>query len=725
MFKLVLPEPFGGTVNPVRRALLIGVVGIALVGVEPMHASADTFSVNDAGDAGDGVCDSSCTLRDAIIGANLTSILDTITFDITPNTISVQTLELPPVSQPVVIDGFSDPNSDRVELDGALAGAGADGFSISTADGSTIKGFVINGFAGDGVDISSGGTGNHIEGNYIGTNTAGTSADPNGNGVHVQGSGNVIGGSTPETRNIISGNSTSGVRIAETTAFGNHVEGNYIGTNAAGTSALGNGNGVAITSLAHDNVVGGATAALRNVISGNNQNGVRIFVGATGPPTGNLVKGNYIGTNFAGTASLGNLQSGVLVDTSSTSNTIGGSEAGAGNLISGNGSSGPTYDGIRVVGDATTKNALLGNSIHSNSHLGIDLEGTAGVTANDPGDADVGPNKLQNFPVLTSAFSATRLAIGGTLNSEANKQYRLEFFSNVSCDGPGSGEGQSFIGTVNVATDAAGSAAFGLSLPVAVPAGQSLTATATDPDNNTSEFSQCRAVAADTAAPSTPTTDPAGGTFQTETTFTVTWSTSADNLTGIFGYDVRYREAPYNGGFGTHVNWQNAAATKALATTTATSATFTGTPGSTYCFSARAIDGAGNASPYGAEGCTAIPVDNPTFKHRGRWAKKTGDGYYLNTFSRTKREGARLTLGVQATVLSIIVTKCRRCGTIKVFFRGKLLKKIRLRTRAATRQKLRFVNLKTFASPQAGTVRVRVVSKGKLVIVEGLAVSAV
>ena len=179
-----------------------------------------------------------------------------------------------------------------------------------------------------------------------------------------------------------------------------------------------------------------------------------------------------------------------------------------------------------------------------------------------------------------------------------------------------------------------------------------------------------------------------------------------------------YRPAPHNGALGGFVSWQ--------ASITATSALFTGTPGTTYCFSARAIDGAGNASPYGAEGCTAVPVDNPTFKHRGKWAKRTGAGYYLNTFSRTKQKGARLTLaGVQAKTLSIIVTKCRRCGIIKLFFKGKLLKKINLRSKAAARKKLRFVNLTTFSSVQTGAVRVRVMSRGKLVIVEGLGVSAV
>jgi hypothetical protein len=247
------------------------------------------------------------------------------------------------------------------------------------------------------------------------------------------------------------------------------------------------------------------------------------------------------------------------------------------------------------------------------------------------------------------------------------------------------------------------------------------------PANNTSEFSACTAVVLDptpptppvtpdTTPPTTPTTN-AGAKFQKQRTFPVTWSTSTDAQTSPVRYDVRYREAPYNGSFGGFVNWQTSI--------TATTATIIGAPGTTYCFSTRAIDGAGNASPFGTEGCTAVPVDNPTFKHRGKWAKKTGFGYYLNTFSRTKQRGTALTLsGVQAKALSIIVTKCRSCGVIHVFFKGKRIKRINLRSKAAGRQKLRFVNLTTPASVQTGTVRVTVVSRGKLVIVEGLAVSA-
>lgn len=710
--------------KPISRILLVAIVSVFAAGLDPIPAAAATLAVNSSADPGDGVCDASCTLRDAILAADATPAeADTIVFDIpgagNAVVINVGTSELPAIDHAVTIDGFSDPDSSRVEVHDAdsTALAPADGLSINGSD-VTVKGLVIRNFGNDGIDLSASASGNHIESNFIVTDINGTTDQGNaGHGVSIAGAANTVGGSG--VGNVISGNNQNGVNFTGSTAAANVVQGNFIGTNATGTAALGNTlQGIVFTSSARDNTVGGTTASLRNIISSNGQDGVRIQDGATG----NILQGNYIGTNGSGTGALPNSFDGVGIRTSAAGNTVGGTAAGAGNLISGNG-----QDGIQVgtTGDTTSiRNGLLGNAISANSFLGINLVGATGVEANDAGDGDAGPTNLQNYPVLTSAFSTTRVAVTGTLNSAGGKQYRIELFSNAACDPLGFGEGQTFIGATAVTTDAAGNASFSLSLPTAVAVGQVLTATATDPDNNTSEFSACKAVVADVTPPSTPTTE-AGGTFQKDIAFTVSWSTATDNLSGILGYDVRYREAPYNGAFGGHVNWQKADMAKMLMTTTATSATFTGVAGTTYCFSARAIDGAGNASPYGAEGCTAVPVDNISFKHRGRWAKKSGTGYYLNTFSRTRQLGARLTLpAVQAKVLSIIVTKCRGCGTIKVFFKGTLLKKIRLHRKAAGRQQLRFVNLTTFASAQTGTVRITVVSRGKLVIVEGLGVSA-
>jgi CSLREA domain-containing protein len=705
--------------KPLSRTLLVGVVSVAVTSLNPIPASAATITVNSAADPGDGICNGAeCTLREAIAASNLSvGEADLIVFDVPGSaqiTINVTAPPLPPINSPVTVDGLSDPNDPgRVELNGAAAGVLADGISIN-GENSTIKGLVIRNFDNDGIDISPNATGARIEGNFIGTNAAGTAdAGNGGNGIDVRGAANVIGGAG--LGNLVSGNgqngSGSGISINGSAATANVVQGNFIGTSANGASPgiANDDHGIVITSSANNNTVGGITASLRNIISANNQDGIRL----QGAASANTIQGNFIGTDSSGISALPNLFDGIGLRQSTSGNTLGGTGAGAGNVISGN-----TQDGIQVgttIDPTPTKNAILGNSIFSNGTLGINLHGSATVDPNDSGDADTGSNNVQNYPVLTSVFSATRVLISGTLNTQANKAYRLEFFANAVCDGT-NGEGQTFLGTTNVTTDAAGNAAFSVSLPAGVPAGQVITATATDPDNNTSEFSACKAVIADVTPPSTPMTS-AGGTFQKDITFTVSWSTSTDDLSGIFGYEVRYREAPYNGGFGGFVNWQS---------TTATSATFTGTPGTTYCFSARAIDGAGNASPYSADGCTSVPVDNTSFKHRGRWSKRTGAGYYLNTFSRTKQRGARLTLpAVQAKVLSIIVSKCRRCGVIKVFFKGNLLKRIVLRTKAASRQKLRFVKVTTFASPQTGTVRVSVVSRRKLVIVEGLGISAV
>lgn len=713
--------------KPILRILLVGLVALALPALSPIPASAATFTVNSTADSadstvGDGFCVASggvCTLRAAIQEANANEDQDTIVFaELSPNTIQPASA-LDNIIRSVIIIG-TEPDGDRIELDGSLAGLTANGFTLSAADNSTISGFVINRFGADGITLGSTATENLVVNNYIGTDITGSSDLGNGaNGLDILGHTNTVGGSTASSGNVISGNQASGV-VMRGAASDNSVEGNFIGTDVTGTAPIPNTNhGVVLDSLAHDNFVGGTTAAGRNIISGNAQDGVRIQ-GGTGT-TGNWILGNFIGTSMNGTDPLPN-QDGVGFRTSASGNTIGGTATGMGNVISGN-----TDDGIQVGSPADPTpitNGLLRNSIFGNGALGIDLDPTNGLTLNDPGDADTGSNNLQNFPVVSSAASSTTtVTISGTLNSEANRQYRLEFFSNAACDPSGNGEGQTFLGATNVTTDGTGNVNFTAPLSSSAPVGHLVTTTATDPDNNTSEFSACTTVVVDTTPAVTPDTTPpttptanAGGKFQKQPTFTVTWSASTDAQTSSVRYNVRYREAPYNGDFGGFVNWQTS--------TTATSASFTGTPGTTYCLSARAIDGAGNTSPYGAEACTAVPVDNPTLTHRGRWAKRTGPGYYLETFSRTKKRGARLTLPVQAKVLSIIVTKCGHCGTINVFFKGRRIKRINLRSQALARQKLRFVKLKTFASTQTGTIKVAVASRGKLVIVEGLAVSA-
>ncbi len=377
-------------------------------------------------------------------------------------------------------------------------GNSSDGVFIDDAPGNTVGGTtatarnIIAGNGGRGVEVyGSSATGNLVKGNYIGTDVTGAvdlgnSAD----GVFISGApNNTVGGTTAGARNIISGNSQYGVDIADSGATGNLVKGNYIGTDVNGTAELGNDlDGVYING-APSNTVGGTASGAGNVISANSV-GVQITNVSS---TGNLVQGNRIGTDVGGTADLGNSLDGVRIAGLASDNTVGGTTAAASNTIGHNG-----RNGVRV--DNGTDNAIFRNSIFSNSALGIDLDGDDSVTANDAGDADSGANNLQNFPVLTYAGGdgAVATVVEGTLNSTASTTFRIEFFSNTACDASGNGEGRSFIGSTSVTTNASGNKTFSAAFTTTAPVGDWVTATATDPDNNTSEFSACEQVVEDT-----------------------------------------------------------------------------------------------------------------------------------------------------------------------------------------------------------------------------------
>lgn len=205
--------------------------------------------------------------------------------------------------------------------------------------------------------------------------------------------------------------------------------------------------------------------------------------------SGNRIEGNYIGTDKFGTGDLGNGFAGVDMS-DSTGNVVGGR---VGNVIAFN-----KGDGVAVRDLANslpdTGNSIRSNSIFANGFLGIDL-GNNGVTLNDPKDPDTGPNDLQNRPALTSATTnaADELTIiRGKLNSTPNQTFRIEFFGNPS----GENEGKTFLGEKLVSTNADGVAKFAFAPAQAVPAGQNVTATATDQGFNTSEFSPPRVVVA-------------------------------------------------------------------------------------------------------------------------------------------------------------------------------------------------------------------------------------
>ncbi|PYK68225.1 MAG: hypothetical protein DME45_08575 [Verrucomicrobia bacterium] len=369
-----------------------------------------------------------------------------------------------------------------------------------TLIGGTVTGAgnVISGNSAYGINLD--GSRNLIQGNFIGTDATGTAKVPNGalgilivaDGFNAE-SNNTIGGITPAARNIISGSGSHGIRFElQASTTGNLIEGNYIGTDISGMTDLGNsGSGIQIFASVEPtggvNTVGGTSATARNIISGNSGDGI------SGASPKVLIQGNYIGTDVNGTGNLGNAGFGIDLQCIDN-NTIGGAAAGAGNVIAFNG-----LDGVRVVSCSSggvvsgLNNSILGNSIFSNTRLGINLlggtENAVGVTPNDPGDADTGANDLQNFPVLETVSSSGGMTnITGRVNSAASTTYRIEFFANDVIDPSSYGEGQIFLGFKNVTTSASGNANFTAMVPQ-VAAGQRVTSTATDPNGNTSEFS--------------------------------------------------------------------------------------------------------------------------------------------------------------------------------------------------------------------------------------------
>ncbi len=360
-------------------------------------------------------------------------------------------------------------NANGIDLEGAnnlVGGTTAEARNIIS--GNSASGIFWNGFVSNAT---------RIQGNFIGTDVTGKKKVGNSIGVSANGPGILIGG--PGAGNLISGNDGPGIQLNSSSGI---VQGNLIGTDLTGNVALGNMFGVLVESS--NNQIGGPVAEQRNVISGN-QFGVQIGGQVFPGPSGNVVQGNYIGLGADGNQPLPNVQGGVAVSDSSN-NTIGGTDPRAGNKIVNNGGTG-------VLVSAGTGNLIRANSIFANTGLGIDLlsGGHTGVTNNDSCDSDSGPNNLQNYPLLSSAVStSSSTTVQGTLNSTPNTTFTIEFFTNTTCDSSGFGEAQQSLGTTTVTTDAACIVGFIVNLPFAV-GGQFITATATDPNGNTSEMSNC------------------------------------------------------------------------------------------------------------------------------------------------------------------------------------------------------------------------------------------
>jgi len=395
----------------------------------------DPFVVTNTNDSGFG------SLRQAIINADTfpdNPGTDLIHFDIPGSGVQKITLEspLPDITHAVTIDGYTQPGSSpntlttgdnaviEVELDGASAGA-ASGLVLAGAgaSGSIIAGLDVNQFAAAGIQTAVGATGITIIGNFIGTDPTGTLNLGNGeDGIFLFTANNRVGGPSPAAANLISGNTYSGVKIYQTSATGNIIQGNYIGSNAAATSALGNG------------------------------------------------------------------LDGVTISDGASSNTVGGTAAGDGNVITGNGA-----DGVYMNDDSGTPypvdNTIVGNSMYLNTGLGIQLSGYIVFGIN--------PYFLQNIPFLTDAiYQNGTLTINGEFPGSGSGTLLLDLYVSNAADPSGFVEGKTYLGEVTV-NNGTGFVSLG-SIDVTGPftVGQLITATLTNPAGETSEFSNPAEVSA-------------------------------------------------------------------------------------------------------------------------------------------------------------------------------------------------------------------------------------
>ncbi|MBC7899904.1 MAG: carboxypeptidase regulatory-like domain-containing protein, partial [Saprospiraceae bacterium] len=427
--------------------------------------TSSTLVVTNANDTGSG------SLRDAILSSNSTAGTQTISFNIPQNDFGgtgffniAPLTPLPVMTDSVIIDGTTQPGfsgSPVVEIDGRNLTALTNPVGLDIRGGnSTVRGLSVINFRGPssssifrGIGISLEGTGsnlfggNKLEGNFIGVRANGTGGG-NYFGVNLSSTNNIVGGPA-ENRNAISGNTFGVLALTQN----NTVEGNFIGTSASGTTAIGNLFGI---SLLTNN-----TTIRNNVVSGNSAIGIHLPTGAT---NNNLIENNLIGLDASGVNPIANGAEGIYIESSTASG-----------------------------------NRLTANRISTNNALGIKLgngrTGSTGLT-NDTKDPDDGTNGRQNHPLLTSVVPSGGTTVSGTLNSTPSQTFRLEFFSNPTCDPSGFGEGELFIGSTNVNTDAGGITGFTTVLPATVASGRFVTATATDANGNTSEFSRCQVVSA-------------------------------------------------------------------------------------------------------------------------------------------------------------------------------------------------------------------------------------
>lgn len=387
-------------------------------------AFANTFTVTNTNDSGSG------SLRKAITDANMYPGSHVIVFNIPssdPNFNSgtgvwkiVPTSTMPLITKgDLVIDGTTqttnqgnkNPNGPEILIDGSNQVGNDFAFHIFSSSNVVIKGFIIGGFT-IGINISGSSSYNVISGSYIGCNYDATEPLSNTNGIELIGGThhNTIGGSTPEERNIVSGNLHVGIRIAM--ANYNTVIGNSVGLDRAGEYAIKNSDGISIEGDAKFNVIGGYTPEERNYVGGNEAYGIPLFGHGC---ERNLVVGNYIGTNFSGARAVPNTY-GVLCDDGAKYNVIGGRVSGARNLISGN-----SGYGVFLYNPSTMNDSVVGNFIGTDYSGTVALPNANGIVVDGPTskhfiDSNVISGNLQNGIIFhiggTNENVVTRNKIG-------------------------------------------------------------------------------------------------------------------------------------------------------------------------------------------------------------------------------------------------------------------------------------------------------------------------
>jgi hypothetical protein len=357
------------------------------------------------------------------------------------------------------------------------------GLYVIGAD-ATIDSNIISANKGAGITLTGLG-GAVVKRNKIGTDLTGTlDWGNNGPGINIYCDRNIIGGDDPADRNIISGNGGGGIEMFGGITFsfpgpnfpnyvqGNRIVNNILGADITGTQRLPNYTGLFMNGYVDSNFV------RHNLISGNMNHGIWTRR-SPNAPSRNTFQANKIGTQSDGVTPLPNDSTAIMIDSTAV-NLIGGPNEADANIIAYSNQAG-------IAVKAGWGLAVQRNSIHSNKGLAIDL-GNDGPTPNDSSDADLGPNRLQNYPRITwIGRSAGSTVVKGHLQSRANTAFRLEFYTNDKADTTGFGEGQTFQKTVDVVTDTAGRAPFEVTIDGAFAR---VVGTATDPDFGTSEFSK-------------------------------------------------------------------------------------------------------------------------------------------------------------------------------------------------------------------------------------------